>query len=76
MRIFSRSQGLKKAFRTLAKYFHTSRSSFGCFYFEPLRQILSRTDEYEDLIRSAITSENEADVIVREISRTEEIRRP
>jgi replication factor C large subunit len=75
MRIFSRSQGLKKALRTLAKYFHTSRSSFGCFYFEPLRQILSRTDEYEDLIRSAITSENEADVMVREISNTEEIRR-
>lgn len=76
MRIFSRSQGMKKALRALAKYFHTSRSKFGCFYFEPLRQILSRTEEYEDLIRSAITSENEADVIVREISRTEEIRRP
>jgi replication factor C large subunit len=75
MRIFSRSQGLKKALRTLAKYFHTSRSRFGCFYFEPLRQILSRTDDYEDLIRSAITSENEADVMVREISSTEEIRR-
>jgi hypothetical protein len=71
MRIFSRSQGLKKALRTLAKYFHTSRSRFGCFYFEPLRLILSRTDEYEDLIRSTITSENEADVIVREISSTE-----
>ena len=75
MRIFSRSQGLKKTLRTLAKYFHTSRSSFGCFYFEPLRQILSRTDEYEDLIRNSITSENEADVLVREISSTEEIRR-
>jgi replication factor C large subunit len=76
MRIFSRSQGMKKALRALAKYFHTSRSKFGCFYFEPLGQILSRTEEYEDLIRSTITSENEADVIVREISRTEEIRRP
>jgi replication factor C large subunit len=71
MGIFSRSQGLKKALRTLAKYFHTSRSRFGCFYFGPLRLILSRTDEYEDLIRSTITSENEADVIVREISSTE-----
>jgi len=76
MRIFSRSQGMKKALRALAKYFHTSRSKFGSFYFEPLRQIVSGTEKYEDLIRSAITSENEADVIIREISRTEEIHRP
>jgi replication factor C large subunit len=76
MRIFSRSQGMKKALRALAKYFHTSRSKFGSFYFEPLRQIVSGTEKYEDLIRSAITSENEADVIIREISRTEEIDRP
>jgi hypothetical protein len=75
MRIFSRSQGMKKALRALAKYFHTSRSRYGCFYFEPLIQILSRTEEYEDLIRSAITSENEADIIIREISSTKEISR-
>lgn len=74
MGIYSRAQGLKKAFRALAQYFHTSRSSFGCFYFEALRQILSDIGEYEDLIRSTITSEKEADVIVREISRTEYIR--
>jgi replication factor C large subunit len=74
MGIFSRAQGLKKALRTLAQYFHTSRSSFGSFYFEPLRQILSRTDEYESLIRSTIRSEHEADVIIREILRTELLR--
>ncbi len=74
MGIYSRAQGLKKAFRALAQYFHTSRSNFGCFYFEALRQILSDIGEYEDLIRSTITSEKEADVIVREISRTEYIR--
>lgn len=75
MGIFSRAQGLKKTLRILAQYFHTSRSTFGSFYFEPLRQILSRTAEYENLIRSTITSEKEADVMVREISRTEEIGR-
>ncbi len=36
MGIFSRAQGLKKALRTLAQYFHTSRSNFGSFYFECL----------------------------------------
>ena len=75
MGIFSRAQGLKKTLRILAQYFHTSRSTFGSFYFEPLRQILTRTTEYEKLIRSTITSEKEADVMVREISRTEEIGR-
>ena len=73
MGIFSRAQGLKKTLRILAQYFHTSRSTFGSFYFEPLRQILTRTTEYENLIRSTITSEKEADVMVREISRTEEL---
>jgi replication factor C large subunit len=73
MGIFSRAQGLKKTLRILAQYFHASRSTFGSFYFEPLRQILIRTTEYENLIRSTITSEKEADVMVREISRTEEI---
>ena len=73
MGIFSRAQGLKKTLRILAQYFHTSRSTFGSFYFEPLRKILTRTTEYENLIRSTITSEKEADVMVREISRTEEI---
>jgi replication factor C large subunit len=75
MGIFSRAQGLKKTLRILAQYFHTSRSTFGSFYFEPLRQILAHTTEYENLIRSTITSEKEADVMVREISRTEELRR-
>lgn len=75
MGIFSRAQGLKKTLRILAQYFHTSRSTFGSFYFEPLRQILIRRAEYENLIRSTITSEKEADVMVREISRTEEIGR-
>lgn len=75
MGIFSRAQGVKKTLRILAQYFHTSRSTFGSFYFEPLRQILTRTAEYENLIRSTITSEKEADVMVREISRTEEIGR-
>lgn len=75
MGIFSRAQGLKKTLRILAQYFHTSRSTFGSFYFEPLRQILIRTAEYENLIRSTITTEKEADVMVREISRTEEIGR-
>jgi len=74
MGIFSRAQGLKKALRTLAQYFHTSRSNFGSFYFECLAQILSSTNEYEDLVRSTITSEKEADAIVREISRTEQMR--
>jgi replication factor C large subunit len=73
MGIFSRAQGLKKTLRILAQYFHTSRSTFGSFYFEPLRQILTRTTEYENLIRSTITSEKEADVMVREISRSEEM---
>jgi len=73
MGIFSRAQGLKKTIRILAKFFHTSRSTFGSVYFEPLRQILTRTTEYENLIRSTITSEKEADALVREISRTEEI---
>ena len=71
MGIFSRAQGLKKTIRILAKFFHTSRSTFGSVYFEPLRQILTRTTEYENLIRSTITSEKEADAMVREISRTE-----
>ena len=70
MGIFSRAQGLKKTLRILAQYFHTSRSTFGSFYFEPLKQILTRTTGYENLIRSTITSEKEADVMVREISRT------
>ena len=69
MGILSRAMGLKKAMRMLAQYFHTSSSSFGCFYFEPLKQILSRIKKYEDLIRSAIPSEKEADTIVREVSR-------
>jgi len=69
MGILSRAMGLKKAMRMLAQYFHTSSSSFGCFYFEPLKQILSRIKNYEDLIRSAIPSEKEADAIVREVSR-------
>jgi replication factor C large subunit len=69
MGILSRAMGLKKALRMLAEYFHTSSSSFGCFYFEALKQILSLTSKYEDLIRSAIPSEKEADAIVREISR-------
>lgn len=69
MGILSRAMGLKKALRMLAQYFHTSSSSFGCFYFEALKQILSRTGKYEDLIRSAIPSEKEADAIVREVSR-------
>ena len=69
MGILSRAMGLKKAMRMLAQYFHTSSSSFGCFYFEPLKQILSRIKKYEDLIRSAIPSEKEADAIVREVSR-------
>jgi len=60
---------LKKALRMLGQYFHTSSSSFGCFYFESLKKILSLTSKYEDLIRSAIPSEKEADAIVREISR-------
>lgn len=75
MGIFSRARGLKKTIRILAKFFHTSRSTFGSVYFEPLRQILTRTTEYENLIRSTITSEKEADAMVREISRTEEIAR-
>jgi len=61
--------GLKKALKMLAQYFHTSSSSFGCFYFEALKQILSRTSKYEDLIRSTVPSEKEADAIVREVSR-------
>lgn len=72
MGILSRAQGLKKTLRILAQYFHTSRSTFGSFYFEPLRQVLSGTAQYEDLIRSTIASEKEADVMVREISRTVE----
>jgi replication factor C large subunit len=75
MGIFSRAQVLKKNQRILAQYLNNSRSTFGSFYFEPLRQILTRTAEYENLIRSTITSEKEADVMVREISRTEEIGR-
>lgn len=69
MGILSRAMGLKKALRMLAQYFHTSSSSFGSFYFEALKQILSRTGKYEELIRSAIPSEKEADAIVREVSR-------
>jgi replication factor C large subunit len=74
MHIFSRAQGLKKTLRILAQYFHTSRSNFGSQYFEPLMQILARTDRYEDLIRSTITSEKEADVLVREVSRVQNAR--
>jgi replication factor C large subunit len=70
MGIFSRAQGLRKTLRILAQYFHTSRSTFGSFYFEPLRQVLSNSNQYEDLIRRTITSEKEADVMVREVSRT------
>lgn len=70
MGIFSRAQGLRKTLQILAQYFHTSRSTFGSFYFEPLRQVLSNSNQYEDLIRRAITSEKEADVMVREVSRT------
>lgn len=70
MGIFSRAQGLRKALQILAQYFHTSRSTFGSFYFEPLRQVLSNSNQYEDLIRRTITSEKEADVLVREVSRT------
>ncbi|MDW0336011.1 MAG: hypothetical protein QN755_09960, partial [Nitrososphaeraceae archaeon] len=75
MGIFSRAQGLKKTLKILAQYFHTSRSNLGSQYFEPLMQILARTDRYEDLIRGTITSEKEADVLVREVSRVENIRR-
>jgi len=74
MRIFSRAQGLKNTLRILAQYFHTSRSNFGSQYFELLMQILARTDRYEDLIRSTITSEKEADVLVREVSRVQNAR--
>jgi replication factor C large subunit len=75
MGIFSRAQGLRKTLRILAQYFHTSRSNFGTQYFEPLMQILARTDRYEDLIRNTITSEKEADVLVKEASRVENSRR-
>ena len=71
MGIFSRGQGLKKTLRILAHYFHTSRSNFGSQYFATLLQILSQTDGYEDLVRSTITSEKEADVLVREVSRVD-----
>ena len=71
MGIFSRAQGLKKTLRILAHYFHTSRSNFGSQYFATLLQILSQTDGYEDLVRSTITSEKEADVLVREVSRVD-----
>ena len=71
MGIFSRAQGLKKTLRILAQYFHTSRSNFGSQYFVTLLQILSQTDGYEDLVRSTITSEKEADVLVREVSRVD-----
>lgn len=71
MGIFSRAQGLKKTLRILAQYFHTSRSNFGSQYFVTLLQILSRTEGYEDLVRSTITSEKEADVLVREVSRVD-----
>lgn len=71
MGIFSRAQGLKKTLRILAHYFHTSRSNFGSQYFATLLQILSRTEAYEDLVRSTITSEKEADVLVREVSRVD-----
>jgi len=70
MGILSRAQGLKKALRSLAQQFHTSRSNFGSFSFEFLTIILSSINRYEDLIRNTITSEKEADAIVREISRT------
>jgi DNA polymerase III delta prime subunit len=70
MVIFSWAQGLRKTLRVLAQYFHTSRSKFGSFYFEPMKQVLLRSDHSEDLIRSTITSEKEADVMVREITRT------
>lgn len=70
MGIFSRAQGLRKTLQILAQYFHTSRSTFGTFYFESLRQVLSNSNQYEDLIRRTITSEKEADVMVREVSRT------
>jgi replication factor C large subunit len=73
MGIFSRAMGLRKTLRILAQYFHTSRSTFGSFYFEPLKQVLSRSSQYEDLIRRSITSEKEADVMVREISRTNDV---
>ena len=73
MGIFSRAQGLKKTLRILAHYFHTSRSNFGSQYFATLLQILSRTDRYEELVRSTITSEKEADVLVREVSRVENL---
>jgi len=62
---------LKKTLRILAHYFHTSRSNFGSQYFATLLQILSRTEGYEDLVRSTITSEKEADVLVREVSRVD-----
>lgn len=75
MGIFSRAQGLRKTLRILAQYFHTSRSNFGTQYFEPLMQILARTDTYENLIRNTITSEKEADVLVKEVSRVENSRR-
>ena len=75
MGIFSRAQGLRKTLRILAQYFHTSRSNFGAQYYEPLMQILARTDRYEDLIRNTITSEKEADVLVREVTRVENVRR-
>jgi replication factor C large subunit len=75
MGIFSRAQGLRKTLRILAQYFHTSRSNIGAQYYEPLMQILARTDRYEDLIRNTITSEKEADVLVREVSRVENSRR-
>jgi replication factor C large subunit len=75
MAIFSRAQGLKKTLRILAQYFHTSRSNFGSQYFELLLQILARTDRCEDLIRSTIASEKEADVLVREVSRVENVQR-
>jgi hypothetical protein len=70
MGIFSRAQGLRKTLRVLAQYFHTSRSKFGSFYFEPMKQVLLHSGHSEDLIRSTITSEKEADVMVREITRT------
>jgi replication factor C large subunit len=73
MGIFSRAQGLKKTLRILAHYFHTSRSNFGSQYFATLLQILSQTDGYEDLVRSTITSEKEADVLIREVSRVDNL---
>ena len=75
MGIFSRAQGLRKTLRILAQYFHTTRSNIGAQYYEPLMQILARTDRYEDLIRNTITSEKEADVLVKEVSRVENSRR-